>query len=91
MSRQDTMRALEATRHALAELPAFDQAAMETALRQLADSLGLKAGQLFGAIRVAVTGRTVAPPLFGSLELVGRERVLARLRRAEELLVAEPA
>ncbi|HOG48548.1 MAG TPA: hypothetical protein PLB78_18120, partial [Anaerolineae bacterium] len=54
-----------------------------------AEALGLKVGQLFGAIRVAVTGRTVAPPLFGTLELLGRDEVVARLRRAEELLARQ--
>jgi glutamyl-tRNA synthetase len=91
MSREDASRALQAARHALAELPAFDTPSLEGALRELAASLGLKAGQLFGTIRVAVTGRTVAPPLFGTLELVGRDQVLARLRRAQELLVGQPA
>jgi glutamyl-tRNA synthetase len=48
--------------------------------------LGLKAGQLFGAIRVAVTGRTAAPPLFETMNVLGRERCLARLRAAAETL-----
>ena len=39
----------------------------------------MKAGDFFMPIRVAVTGRTVSPPLFGSLELLGRERSLARI------------
>ena len=91
MTRDDTLRALEAAREALRAVPSFSEQALEEALRPLANSLGLKAGQLFGTIRVAVTGRTVAPPLFGTLELVGRERVLARLTRAQELLVAQPA
>lgn len=91
MGREDTIRALEAARHALAEVPSFEPQALEDTLRPLAADLGLKAGQLFGAIRVAVTGKTVAPPLFGSLELVGREATLARLRCAQELLVGATA
>ena len=91
MTREDAGRALEAARHALADLPGFDAQAIEAALRPLAAALGLKTGQLFGTLRVAVTGRAVAPPLFGTLELVGRERVLARLRHAQEMLLAQPA
>ncbi len=91
MSQEDTVRALEASRHTLAEVPSFDPEVLESALRALAGTLGLKAGQLFGTIRVAVTGKTVAPPLFGTLRLVGRERVLARLRQAHELLIEQPA
>jgi glutamyl-tRNA synthetase len=68
-------------------LPAFDHATIEEALRGLADRLGLKAGQLFTPIRVAVTGRTVAPPLFETLACLGRERALARIERAERELV----
>jgi glutamyl-tRNA synthetase len=48
--------------------------------------LGLKAGPLFGIIRVAATGKKVAPPLFGTLSVLGRERVLERLGDAEEAL-----
>jgi glutamyl-tRNA synthetase len=48
----------------------------------LVDDLGLKPRNAFGPIRVAVTGRTVSPPLFESLELLGRDRTLARLRAA---------
>ncbi len=90
MTRDDTVRALEAARRALAEIPSFEPQALESVLRGLADALGLKAGQLFGTIRVAVTGRNVSPPLFGMLELVGRQKVLARLQRAQELLVRQP-
>ena len=57
--------------------------AIEAALRAaLVDGLGLKPKLAFGPVRVAVTGRRVSPPLFESLELLGRERSLARLRAA---------
>ena len=61
---------------------------MEHAMRSLADELGLKAGQLFGIVRSATTGRKVAPPLFGLLVFLGRERVLARVDAAIEVLAA---
>jgi glutamyl-tRNA synthetase len=80
-----SLAALEAAHRLLAVLP-FSEAEMEPPMRQLAEDLGLKAGQLFGILRVAVTGKSVAPPLFGSLVAVGRERTLARVERAEELL-----
>ncbi len=56
---------------------------IEAALKStLIDEMGLKPREAFGPIRVAVTGSTVSPPLFESLELLGRERSLARLRAA---------
>ena len=48
----------------------------------LVDEMGLKPRNAFGPVRVAVTGRRVSPPLFESLELLGRERSLARLPSA---------
>ena len=48
----------------------------------MAEELGLKTGELFGAVRVAVTGRTAAPPLFQTMAVLGRERCLSRLDRA---------
>ena len=50
----------------------------------LVQELGLKPRQAYGPVRVAVTGRTVSPPLFESLELLGRDRTLARLRAARD-------
>ena len=56
---------------------------IEATLRTaLVDGLGLKPKVAFGPVRVAVTGRRVSPPLFESLELLGRDRSLARLRAA---------
>jgi glutamyl-tRNA synthetase len=55
---------------------------LEPPLRALADERGWKAGDLFMAIRVAVTGRTATPPLFDTLVAVGYERTLQRLDRA---------
>jgi glutamyl-tRNA synthetase len=54
-------------------------------LRSLAESLGLKPRQAFQSIRVAVTGSNVSPALFESIELLGRERTLSRLRAAAAL------
>jgi glutamyl-tRNA synthetase len=57
--------------------------AIEAALRaELVDGLGLKPRDAFGPVRVAVTGRRISPPLFESLELLGRERTLGRLAAA---------
>ena len=70
---------------ALEALGEWSAAAIESALREaLVDGLGLKPKFAFGPVRVAVTGRTVSPPLFESLELLGRERSLARLRAAAD-------
>ena len=68
------------------QLPAFEKAALETALRATAEQHGLKAGALIHATRVAVTGRAVSPGLFEVLELLGRERSLARLTAALSIL-----
>jgi glutamyl-tRNA synthetase len=57
----------------------------------LVDGLGLKPRNAFGPVRVAVTGRTVSPPLFESMALLGRERTLGRLRAARTGLGSAPA
>ena len=61
-------------------------AALEAALRALAEANGVKAAALIHATRVAVTGRAVSPGLFEVLELLGRDRSGARLREALRLL-----
>ena len=71
---------VQAAYDALADLEPFDHAAIEAALRAaLVDGLGLKPKLAFGPVRVAVTGRRISPPLFESMELLGRERTLGRL------------
>jgi glutamyl-tRNA synthetase len=76
---------LVAAEAALGALSEWTTAAIEPALRgSLIDGLGLKPKNAFGPIRVAVTGSTVSPPLFESLELLGRERSMARLKGAIE-------
>lgn len=72
-----------ASREALAGLGPWSTAAIEEALRaKLVDELGLKPRHAFGPVRVAVTGRRVSPPLFESLELLGRDATLRRLDAA---------
>lgn len=72
----------------LASLPEISHAAAEPPMRQLSEDLGLKPGQFFGILRAAVTGQTVSPPLFESMEIIGRETVLARIQKAVEILEA---
>ncbi|HNR47399.1 MAG TPA: hypothetical protein PKO03_10035, partial [Anaerolineaceae bacterium] len=64
--------------HAVAEPP----------LRTLVEELGLSAGQVFGIMRVAVTGQRVSLPLFESMEIIGRTEVLSRLQQSIQILEA---
>jgi glutamyl-tRNA synthetase len=59
---------------------------LEAAIRPIAEDLGVKAGDLFGLIRVAVTGKSATPPLFETMEILGRETSLDRLQAALERL-----
>ncbi len=86
MTAQQSQAALKVTRERLENLPLFDEEGLETALRNLADELCLTAGQLFSIIRIAVTGKKVAPPLFGTLAVLGKERALWRIDLALEHL-----
>ncbi len=77
----DAEAVLKAGLDALEALPGFASADIEAALRAaLIEGLGLKPKNAFGALRVALTGRRVSPPLFESMELLGRDATLARLR-----------
>jgi glutamyl-tRNA synthetase len=78
----ETLDALGLAREKLAGLPAWTAAEIEAALRGLAEHLTWKPGDLFSSIRVAVTGSRVSPPLFETLELLGRDLCLDRLAKA---------
>ena len=74
---------VQASYDALAGLEEWSTAAIQDALQAtLVERMGLKPRHAFGPVRVAVTGRRVSPPLFESLELLGRERGLGRLQSA---------
>jgi glutamyl-tRNA synthetase len=85
--------ALEGARETFAGVDDADFSAdlLEQRCRAAAEAAGLKAGDFFSPIRMAVTGRSVSPPLFASLELLGRERSLARIDDALGKLSAEAA
>jgi glutamyl-tRNA synthetase len=73
---------LEAAAERLAGLSSFGQETLERELRAMSEAEGVGFGKLAQPIRVAVTGGRVSPPIFGTLAVVGRERVVERLRRA---------
>jgi len=70
----------------LAALPVLTRESAEPPMRALVEELGLSANQVFGILRAAVTGQTVSPPLFESMEIVGKQRVLERLEQAIRIL-----
>jgi glutamyl-tRNA synthetase len=83
---EDGTRVVAASYDAVAGLDDWSTTTIEAALRTaLVDGLGLKPRHAFGPVRVAVTGRRISPPLFESMELLGRERSLARLAAAREM------
>jgi nondiscriminating glutamyl-tRNA synthetase len=88
-----TATALRDARHTIADVGrvSWEADEIEPPLRRLVEERGWKAGDLFMAIRVAITGRTVSPPLFDTMVALGYERTLARLDRAIEKLAARAA
>ncbi len=82
---RDGLAAARETIGAVGEV-SFEADELEPPLRALAEARGWKAGDVFMAIRVAVTGRTATPPLFDTLVALGRDRVLHRLDRAMAIL-----
>jgi glutamyl-tRNA synthetase len=76
---------LDAAAAALRDVPEWSTPAIEQALKDaLVEGLGRKPRQAFGPVRVAVSGRTVSPPLYESIELLGRDRTVRRLESARE-------
>lgn len=81
-----TQAALDASYELLANLEPFETEPIEAELRALTQKLELKPRQLFGVLRVALTAQQVAPPLFESIAILGRDVTLTRLDSARALL-----
>ncbi|MBA7469877.1 Glutamate--tRNA ligase [subsurface metagenome] len=81
LTKEAAMAGLEAALRQLQDVP-FDASSLDLELRFLAGELGLKTGDFFGLLRIAVTGRTAAPPLFQTMAVLGRERCLRRIEAA---------
>ena len=81
MTEEETVRALERSIVALRDCD-FSSEALEALLRSLGDELELTPRRFFGTLRWAATGRNVSPPLFETLEVLGRKRVMSRLQWA---------
>ena len=80
-----TPGALERAWTGLKGVAVFDRDTLESDLRALGEELGLSPRQFFGLLRVAVTGSKVSPPLFETMEVLGRERCLERISKAREM------
>jgi glutamyl-tRNA synthetase len=91
MTREHARELLSAAASRLDSLATFDMAALEPPLRSLAEEMAVKTGDLFGLLRIAITGRTAAPPLFQTMAVVGRERCVRRIRAAIQRLSESPA
>lgn len=88
MTEEETVRALEVSIASLAD-SVFTTESLEATLRSLGEELDLTPRRFFGTLRWAATGRNVSPPLFETLEVLGRERVLSRLRWALDNLSSQ--
>ena len=84
--KEDAVQPLEVAISVLSDVPDWDAASIELALQKaLIEDLGLKPRKAYGALRVGISGQAISPPLFESMELLGRESTLARLRAAREV------
>lgn len=86
LSKEQCAKVIEQAYETLTNLPEMTKDLAEPLLRNLVESSGYSAGQVFGILRVAITGQKVSPPLFESMEIIGKETVLERLMKARKLL-----
>lgn len=86
MDASRTREALLHTRDLLVKIQDWDHTIIEPLMRELVANLGLKAGQLFGTVRTAISGRTATPPLFEMMEVLGRDVTMKRIEQAIFLL-----
>lgn len=86
LTAEQSREALKRSLALMETLEAIDPEHAEEPFRMLAEELVLKPGQLFGMLRIAVTGQPVSPPLFESMGIIGKEVVLKRVRKAIEIL-----
>jgi glutamyl-tRNA synthetase len=82
----EATHALQVTLSRIEQLAGWDRGLLEEVLRPLAEELNLKTGVFFGLLRVATTGRTVSPPLFETMEVLGKEKCLRYFKTALEKL-----
>jgi glutamyl-tRNA synthetase len=85
-TQQESLAILKEIYAVLSNLDEINHEVAEPPMRELVEKLGYKPGQVFGILRVAVTGRVVSPPLFECMEIIGREKVISRLEDAIRLL-----
>jgi glutamyl-tRNA synthetase len=88
--RMSTLEILGRARAVLSELEPFTGAVIQPGLEHLAEQVGWSRGELNSAIRMAITGRQVGPPLYESLEVLGKEKGLERIEKAQLLLTGGP-
>ena len=86
LNAQQSAEIARKTYEILAALPDLSHQTAEPPMRAYVESSGLNINQVFGLLRVAVTGQKVSPPLFESMEIIGKAKCLGRLRIAIELL-----
>jgi glutamyl-tRNA synthetase len=86
MSPASSREALKTARRSLESLTDLEPGPTESALRAVADGQGISAAQLFGILRIAITGQAVSPPLIESMALIGKQVVLRRIDQALALL-----
>jgi glutamyl-tRNA synthetase len=86
MSKEDSILILRRTLAIIDGLTEITPLLAEPPMRSFIEELGLTPGQVFGILRVAVTGKTISPPLFESMEIFGKEKTIARLKQAISIL-----
>jgi glutamyl-tRNA synthetase len=85
---KSAIKAVRIASQKLEMVATWDAASLEGILRPLATELGLRTREFFGLLRIAVTGRAAAPPLFETMAVLGKERCLKRLGVALQVLPA---
>ena len=86
MTEESTLAVLQQAEQIISTFEPFEAEPLEHAFREAAEAAGMKPGPFFTPLRVAVTGKTVSPPLFASIVALGREKTIERLKHAQQLL-----